>query len=482
MKSYAKFAEELLVVALVSIVSFVSKFLVMALVTKRLGIHEYGVWTQVQTTISLILGFSGLGFPIAILRFWPAEKDMRVIAGDLWGVSALVGSMALLCSGVVVVFAPTIAHAFFGNATYAVQFAGAISFVWCLDFVFLSAIRAFRNIKTYAFVTVLNSLVPVGAAAVVSSTGVGLLGILSVVLIVRACFLAYFLVHFGRRLGRGRVQLRRLYELFSFGAPTVIAVMSFWVVSLSDRYMIAYFLNASAVGAYSAAYQLGSVLLILATVLGFVLPPALSRLYDEKKTTELRVHLRYTVSIIVLFAVPFMVGSSMLAKPLLVLLSTAEIAKQAHYVVPLIALATGAYSLYIVTSQMLLLLGKTKILAGIWACAAILNAALNLVMIPRVGLLGAASTTLLAYSLALAFTALSVTRELSIGVDWRFAGKALIASSIMACVIWLVDSWMSLNVIFSVIIGMVVYGYIMIAQKAISKKERKFLESIFVRR
>lgn len=482
MESYGKYARDILIVAVVSIISFAARLLVMALMTKRVGAQAYGVWMQVQTTVTLILGFGGLGLPAAMLRFWPSEKDRRVIAGDLWGIASIVGAMGILFAAATLGFAPAIAKAFFGNATYAVRFAGAIGIVWSLDFIFLTAYRAFRSMRVYGCLTVLDALVPVGAAAFIDPSRAGLFGILAAVLAVRLCMLLFFLLRYAKRVGRGTIHLARARILLSFGAPTILAATSYWIVALSDRYMIGYFLNAAAVGAYSAAYQLASISLLLTTVLGFVLPPALSLLFDEGRTTELAVHLRYSTSMIAFLVIPFVVGSSMLAKPLLAALSTGEIAQQSYFVVPLVALAVGLYGFYAVASQAFLLLRKTNVLARIWLLSAVLNAGLNLVAIPRFGLLGAAATTALAYVVSLALVVLFVVRRFPFDVDWGFSAKALISSGVMALAIRSIHGWLGMGVFVAVAGGVLVYVGMMLALRAVSRKELLFLRHLVAKK
>ena len=73
--SYQKFAKDVGIIGVTSILTSLSGIILLPLLTKTLGSHDYGIWAQVQVTIGLALGFVGLGLPYAMTRFLPSKKD-----------------------------------------------------------------------------------------------------------------------------------------------------------------------------------------------------------------------------------------------------------------------------------------------------------------------------------------------------------------------------------------------------------------------
>jgi O-antigen/teichoic acid export membrane protein len=59
--SYQKFAKDVIVIGFTNLMTALSGIILLALLTKTLGAHDYGIWVQVQITIVLIVGFVGLG-------------------------------------------------------------------------------------------------------------------------------------------------------------------------------------------------------------------------------------------------------------------------------------------------------------------------------------------------------------------------------------------------------------------------------------
>jgi hypothetical protein len=67
-------------------------------------------------------------------------------------------------------------------------------------------------------------------------------------------------------------------------------------------------------------------------------------------------------------------------------------------------------------------------------------------------------------------------RELTFDIDWRFIIKSLIASAIMALVIWIISN---LNVIITVLVGVAVYGVGLFLLKGFKREEIAFFSRLF---
>jgi O-antigen/teichoic acid export membrane protein len=252
--------------------------------------------------------------------------------------------------------------------------------------------------------------------------------------------------------------------------------ISAWIIASSDRYIIAYFLGTTSVGIYSAAYALGTIPLIFAAVLGIVLAPTLSKLYDEGRMSEVKIYLSYSLKYFLALAIPFVFGAAILGKPVLGLFSTVEIASQGYFVVPMVALGVLLYGAFAVIYHTLVLVKKTRILGVIWIIAALVNLGLNIMVVPYLGIMGAALACLIAYSLVLGMGSYYSFRELTFDIDWRFIIKSLIASAIMALVIWIISN---LNVIITVLVGVAVYGVGLFLLKGFKREEIAFFSRLF---
>ena len=58
-------------------INFARSLILLPILTKVLGAGDYGAWSVILVTISLLLPFVMLGLPYGRGRFLPAEKDKR---------------------------------------------------------------------------------------------------------------------------------------------------------------------------------------------------------------------------------------------------------------------------------------------------------------------------------------------------------------------------------------------------------------------
>jgi len=171
----------------------------------------------------------------------------------------------------------------------------------------------------------------------------------------------------------------------------------------------------------------------------------------------------------------------MLSEPVLRIFSTPDIASEGNLIVPLVASATLFFGITVVMGQSLALVKKTRILAATWIVAGLVNLILNILLIPHIGILAAAITTLIAYSLALGIITYYSVRELRFSVDWGFILKSLIASAIMSLFIWMLDPVGFLATIATVVVGIIIYGVVLLSLKGFKQEDIKFFKGLFQR-
>lgn len=456
-------------------------FIFLPLITKKLGTYDYGIWSQANVTISLFLSFVGIGLPYAMTRFLPAKKNQEEIQEEFYSALSLVFIVTFVVSLLLIVFSSFFADLFFGGANRVVKIIGFIILIWSLDWVYLSFYRSFRQMRKYSAFIIGQTLGEVGIIVYLVLNGHGIFSALISVSIVRTILfiILFFLVK--SEIGIQKPHFLKVKEYLSFGIPTIPSNVSAWVVASSDRYLIGYFLGATWVGIYSVGYGFGNLLTMLIQVLGFILPPTLSKLYDEGKINEVKTHLRYSLKYFLTFAIPFIFGSAVLSKQLLKIFSNQEIASQGYFIVPLVALSVLFYGFYAIVSNILVLVKKTKIIGAAWILAAVVNLLSNILIIPRLGILGAAITTLVAYLLAMCIVTYYSFREIKFTIEWSFIIKSFISSIVMSLVVWMINPTGTLMVALMIAIGIIVYGGILILLKGFSRKEFKFLRGLFFR-
>lgn len=476
--SYQKFAKDVFIYGVAAIFIQLGTIILIPIITKTLGPQGYGIWAQVQVTINIATVLAGLGLLPAMLRFLPAKSNRNEIQEGFYSVFCIIAVAALIVSSMFIIFADFIAAALFDGATAIVRVTGLIILVWSLDMAFLTLFRAFQQVRRYSLFMVCNTYGQIGLIAYLVLNGHGILSIVLAVLSIQVLLLSILLFITRVQIGVKRPHFSDIKEYFNYGLPTIPMSMAIWVTTSSDRYVIAYFLGATSVGIYSAAYGLGSIIFMFAGILGFVLPPALFKLYDEGRMSEVKTHLSYSFKYLLALAIPFVFGAAILAAPVLTLFSTAEIASKGHLITPLVALSILFSCANSVISRILGLVKKLKIVAAIHVVAAAVNLGLNILVVPHLGILGAAITTVISYSLVLGATTYYAFKEFKFDIGWRFIIKSLIASAAMSLAIWKMSPRGTAAAILTVVAGVAIYGVVLLLLKGFKREEFEFFKGL----
>jgi O-antigen/teichoic acid export membrane protein len=273
--------------------------------------------------------------------------------------------------------------------------------------------------------------------------------------------------------------LRNLKNYLAFGLPLVPSGLSDWVINSSDRYVISIFLGTAYVGYYSPGYLLGNLIIMFIQPLGCVLPVALSKHYDENKKDLVEGILSRSLKYFLVLAIPAAFGLSLLSKPILSVLSTPEIADQGYLITPFVALGMLFYGTTSIIANIISLVKKTKISASIWFIAAMLNLSLSLLLVPRVGIIGAAIATMMAFAVALMLVTYYSVPIIRIAVNYKFILKCIIASSAMSAIIIMISPLTLLQILITIGLCIAVYFLLLWLFRGIDAEEVIFLKNVF---
>ena len=182
------------------------------------------------------------------------------------------------------------------------------------------------------------------------------------------------------------------------------------------------------------ARSVASLSILLLTPIDYVLYPTIAEHWTHGRTEEVRRHLRYAAKAAVLISVPVFFGVTACADELIGVFSTSEFLAAAR-TVPWIAGGFLLLGLGVLGEQVLLLAQRPRLICAIYAGLAAFNLLLNLVAIPRFGILGAAVTTFLTFGLYALVTLALARRHCPIEWEWRVVWKSLVAGLGLALVL-----------------------------------------------
>ena len=148
-------------------------------------------------------------------------------------------------------------------------------------------------------------------------------------------------------------------------------------------------------------------------------------------------------------------------------------------VIALVALAYLCNGFYVILTAGVYVEGRSRILPAIVGAGAVLNVAMNLVLIPRIGFIAAAWSTLAAYGLMALLLFLSVRRFYPVRYEYARLGKIGVAAGVAFLMIWKYTDDTTLSGIAArAVIFLVVYPTILWGWKLFHPLEWQDLRSV----
>ena len=471
MSEYVRFIQRIGLVGLTNILISLSSLIFIPIITKSFTTAEYGMWAQVNTTIALVPNIANLGLPYTMVRFLSAEKDKEKIKDSFYPMISLTFISTIIICLLFLIFGNTIANALFNGSMQVLYITTAISFFACMNLMLISFFRTFKQMKRYSLFLVLQSYIGVFVSIYLTYAGHNIetvvLGLLTGYVAV-FIMMAFLIVKY---LGIGIGKWSNLKEQLAFALPTIPSNVSSWVVDSSDKYVIGILIGSVAVGCYSPGYALGSILLMFLSPFAVLLPAVLPEHYEKGDIREVDKYLSYSMKYYLLLTVPAAVGMSVLSKPLLYIITTPEIALGGYMVTPFVCLGAIFMGMYGITNNIMILEKNTMILGKLWIVVAISNIVLNLLLVPYLNILGAAIATLICYILAFAVTAIASKKTMRLPFNMKELLKIVVAASIMGIAVYLMHPIGIINVLISIIAGVIIYFAIIFILKAVTIKE-----------
>lgn len=382
---------------------------------------DFGYLAQLDALARLLLLFVGLGLPLGLIKYAAAtdlpEGEKEAVPSTALFLASI---SAIVILGMGWVAAPLVAGAILDNPERLeiIRLLTTYIALKTVADVGYAELRARERPGLFVRGVVIEWLLLIGCAVYfLAIKEEGLLGVMKGYAI-SATIVGIGLGYWTWRASGRTIQLGLAKKLVMFGAPMVAAGLASRFLSIGDRFLIDPLMSPEAVGVYEWASKLGGVLnmfFVQSFQLAFTVI-GLKTLASERNDASLhrRVFRHYSI----------WTGWAALGLTLFASDVTRIISDQSVYIfvepeVLLIALGFLMNGLYFIAVNVLYSGGKTKTVAISVACAAVLNIVLNLLLIPIMGLNGAALATFASYAGLAGWTAIIAERDIKAGYPWH---------------------------------------------------------------
>jgi O-antigen/teichoic acid export membrane protein len=451
----------------VNIAQGVVGLLTIVLFTRVLTPEQYGVYALAFSALSLTQTLLLTWTEAAMARFHTRQAEDGRLPDHFATIYRLWLALALavpIVAVIVLKFAPMAAP-----LKVAVAASMAAVVVKSLTKLSQERRRAAGEVSGAALLDIVQTVGGFGLGLVLALVGLGgaapILGMGGISLL---C-LAFVLPGDLRRIRGGRYDAALAKAYAAYGLPVALSLILALVLSTTDRFLLAAFLNEQAVGVYHAGYSLGSRTLDVVFIwLGMAGGPAMIAALERGGHPALKEAAHEQAGFMVLLTLPAAVGLALVGKSLAQVMVGPELSAGAGQVVPWIALAgwlSGVTTYYLL--QAFTLGKKTMMLIGCMAIPAGANVALNLALIPRFGLDGALWATAASYGVGAVGAAILGRRACPLPLPWTILAKAGLASALMAAAVLAVPAFGGvLELVLKAALGAVVYGAVVLALDA----------------
>jgi len=480
-ENYNKIVWQMGITYFFSVLIFITSPFLTYLLTRQLTMAEFGAYSIFSVTISFLTVALDLGLVHYIVTRLSGKPE-AMAAKSFYTILSLFTGLLLLLGLLVKLFGiDTLFLSFLGLPEYSRVF-NAILVVIFLSLIFrifnsyalsrkevgFSSMMSFVNLSLWVyflavFILIFKRLSP---AVVFVTWAAGAL--VSVII--------YIVKEKGKILDF--LRLKKLYfheakAAFMFGLPLILFQTGDWLIQVADRYIIKHYTSLETVGIYNLGYILVGFVIALANVVAIVIYPYYSS--SQNRSQAMR-FFNIAVKYILMLVLPALVGLLVMRTALITLISGPAYLESAS-IIPWLIVFPLFGALNILLYQTLMLHGRTRFIGLLYIIVGMLNIALNIWLVPAIGMRGAAISTTTCYLLL--FLVMGFAARKYIDLDWQFIKPnwILAASVAMGFVVFFMNPADAMSKLVTIVVGAFIYSMVIIISGAIGKDELSVLIS-----
>ena len=452
----------------------------MPALTKFYPSNIYGVWAQIQITYALLSSLIGMQLGLAVIKFLSGDSDKAKRRQALGAMLLAITVISIIFALLADLFASQLSVFLFNNANYSdfIRLTIAWIIVSAYFSFFGSYLRARGKIKLFSFQQILISFLTLAIVTILATQGVRLEWVVISVIGVWVLFTLLFFIMVVDEVGFPLPNVSGLTTYLTFAVPQIPGAILLWIVGSSDRYFITHFLGLSKTGIYTSSDTLGGLIGLFYGPIQFVLYPMLARLWEDKRDINIKNYMEYSTKLYLTLAIPAAAGIALLSQPLLRLVTTSQYLL-GNTLVFLIAAGSLFLGIYNIDVNVILLSKHSRLLPLMISTAAVINVVTNIILIPHIGMLGAAISNIASFFALALIVGIWARNQVHYGLDFKYLLKVIVSTLVMAILVYFIKPHGALKIFIAVLAGVAVFGISLIVLKAFSKQDKELIKNIW---
>jgi len=363
-----------------------------------LGTTDYGGFVLATMVAGVGALIAKAGLPAGLTRKVPYYEDDPEVARGVVKSGLQLGVLTGVVIGVIVfLMAPILAIRVFDDPSITLLLrVGAIGIPFgVLMWIGVSIAKGARDAKPHVVVrqilSPLSRMIFIGGLVL---AGFEALGAITGSVLAKgvAMLAALFLVRRALPFSLFGPTVRKHRELLTFSLPLMFASSMGYIVSQADTILVGVFLTSSDVGIYNVAFNLQDVGRFFFYPITFLLPPVLTRLTKQDEWAEARRTYKTASKWLVLLTTPVFLLVFLFPEVVIGVTFGRQYVpgSMALWILMLPVMVTVLLS---ANGAALIALGHNRINLYVNAGVAVLNIVLNIILIPILGIVGAAAAS-----------------------------------------------------------------------------------------
>ncbi|MFH1836250.1 MAG: flippase [Methanobacteriota archaeon] len=349
------------------------------------------------------------------------------------------------------------------NTKFVVYIFGLVVILDAFSELFKSIYQAFERMEYVAYSRIIQAIVVVSLGVTVLFLGKGIYWYATAYFIaafVNFLFTLFITSKYFAKIGF-EIDLTLWKKLLKTGLPLLLSTVFGILYFKIDTIVLSIMKGDAIVGIYSAAYQVIVAIIFIPTLFSVIVFPVLSRFFNESKDLLFLTYKKAFTYMFIL-GLPISVGGFILADQLVLILYGVEYIQSIAALKVLVFVGLMVYLNYILYNT-LIAIDKQIEWMYISGGSAILNVILNIVLILKMGFVGAAYATLITQVFTAAAIYYFVTKATSSLPFRSIVVKPVLAVAVMGLgVSFLRD----VSIVLAVTAGAVIYFGVLVLTRA----------------
>lgn len=407
---YKRLLKDTFVFALGNLGSKLILFFLVPLYTNYLTTEEYGTADLVFTISQFLVPVFSVVIFDAVIRYGLSKDESAE--------EVLLNGLIVWSIGTIGIIIVTPLFGFYKAVADWKWYLCLYSSASILYPILMNYLKAIDRNKTYAIISILQTAILAFlniVLLVVIKIGVKGYLLSNILALFASSILVALIVRIPSKLYRTRINRPLLKQMVIYSTPLILNNISWWVIHSSDKIMIEWMIGASALGIYTVATKIPSLINVIISIFsqawGLSAVREFESTNDDKYYSDVLSHYSFLVfsTCLILVAVtkPFMnvyVGNSF--------------SDAWHYVpILLVSAVYSAIASYYGSFYSALKKSMNNMLTTL--IGSVINIVVNYIFIMAIGIWGAVIGTAVAYIVIVLLRMIDIGKMISITVDWK---------------------------------------------------------------